>query len=601
MRSKRVTWLVGVLAFAFALTLSTRPAMAQATIGGQVTNAQTGDVIGNVRIVLVGTNVAVFTDEEGRFTIRNVPEGAVTLRAIRIGFQSGIQTLTVMAVGAPEVNFRLTRAVVSLDEIVVTATGQQRRRAVPNAITKIEATDVSQEVMPTNIGSLIQGRAAGVQIINASGTAGTAQQIRIRGSSSISLSNEPLLIVDGIRVENDESSTGFGTGGQQISRMNDFNPDDIESIEIVKGPSAAALYGTAAANGVIIIQTKRGRPGPPQWNFFTEQGVVKEHTNWPDNYRGLDATGSSCRLNDFGQGNCVQTEVQRANPLNSKNTRPFKDGNRRQYGLNVSGGTQDVSYYVSGEWETESGIFGLPQRTTDSIVALGGIIPDYAADPNRLKRANFRANVQANLGQKANIRVSTGFVSSDVWLPQNDNNITGMLPSGLLGRSDSTRARNAWGFFTPEEIFFIEGKQKVERFTGSLNLTWRPTFWLEGHATGGLDHTSRGDVRFQATGTGVNFSTRRQGDRSSDRTSIDQYSLDAGFTGQFDISDRINSKTAVAVQYNRRVFEQVQTLGQILAPGSGSNASASTQFIGEAFSETITLGALLPSHTSSYL
>ncbi len=461
MTYERGTWLVGALALALALPLSTRPALAQgATVSGEVTDAQTGDPIANVRIVLMGTNVAVFTDDEGRFTLRNVPAGEVTLRAIRIGYQSGSSTLMLVPAGAREADFRLTRAVVSLDEIVVTATGQQRRREVPNAITKVDAAEITSEVMPVNVGSLIQGRAPGVQIINGSGTAGTSQQIRIRGSSSLSLTNEPVLIVDGIWVDNGASSLGFGTGGQSASRMNDFNPDDIESIEIVKGPSAAALYGTAAANGVILIQTKRGRAGRPQWNFFTEQGIVKEVTTWPNNYRGLDAGGSSCRLNDAGQGNCTQAEVRTANPLQSKTTAPFKDGSRRQYGLNVSGGSQDVSYYVSGEWEQESGIFGLPAGTVDSILGAGGVIPDYAADPNRLRRANFRANLQASLGEKATLRVSTGYVSSDLWLPQNDNNVTGMLPSGLLGNSDSTSA-GGWGFYTPEEIFYIEGTQAI--------------------------------------------------------------------------------------------------------------------------------------------
>jgi hypothetical protein len=201
--------------------------------------------------------------------------------------------------------------------------------------------------------------------------------------------------------------------------------------------------------------------------------------------------------------------------------------------------------------------------------------------------------MQANLGQKANIRISTGFVSSDINLPQNDNNVTGMLPSGLLGATDSTRSRNAWGFYTPDEIFFIEGRQALERFTGSTQLSYRPTTWLELRGTGGIDFSNRRDIRFQATGTGPNFSTRRQGDRTSDATAIYRYTLDAGGTAQFDISPSISSKTSVGLQYFRDNLEQIETTGQVLAPGSGSQKSSSSQFIDEDFIEAKTLGIFI--------
>jgi hypothetical protein len=255
----------------------------------------------------------------------------------------------------------------------------------------------------------------------------------------------------------------------------------------------------------------------------------------------------------------------------------------------VNGGSENVQYFVSGEWEVENGIYGLPDRTRDSIISAGGVIPAYAENPNRLERGHLRANLQARLGEKADLRVSTGFVSSDVWLPQNDNNVLGMLPSGLLGGTDSTVV-GGWGFYTPEEVFFVETKQAVERFTSSINTSWKPTYWLEVHGTAGLDFSERRDFGFQATGTGPDFGTGRQGNRGSDRTSILRYTLDAGATAQFQLSNDLNSKTTAAVQYFRRNLEQTETTGEILAPGSGSNKSASNQFIDEDFAESITLG-----------
>ncbi|MFQ5550931.1 MAG: TonB-dependent receptor domain-containing protein, partial [Gemmatimonadales bacterium] len=129
-----------------------------------------------------------------------------------------------------------------------------------------------------------------------------------------------------------------------------------------------------------------------------------------------------------------------------------------------------------------------------------------------------------------------------------------------------------------------------DRFTGSGDLSWRPTYWLEGHATAGLDFTERRDIRFQATGTGPNFATRFQGDRISDSRTIYQYTLDVGATAQFQLSPTVSSKTTVAGQYFRTNVEQIETTGQILAPGAGSQKSASTQFIDEDFIESRTLG-----------
>jgi TonB-linked SusC/RagA family outer membrane protein len=591
---KRFVRMASAFAFVAAFFVATNEVHGQqtGTLTGRITDSQTGAPIQGARVLVVGTNIAVSSNDEGRFTLRNLSLGQVTIRAIAIGYESAVGVVTVAAAGTPELTFEVSRAVVSLDEIVVTATGETRKREVANSVSTIDASRVTEEVMPTDIGSLIQGRATGVQILATSGTAGTAQQVRIRGSSSISLTNDPLLVVDGIRVENAESSVGFGTGGQSISRMNDFNPEDIESIEIVKGPSAAALYGTEAANGVIVITTKQGRAGAPRWNAWVERGISQEITAWPDNYLGLSAAGTACRLNDAGQGSCVQESIRTANPLGSSRTAPFKDGNRQQYGLNVQGGSQDVTYYIGGEWEVENGVYGLPGATVDSILTAGGVIPSYAEEPNRIERGNLRANLQARMGEKADVRVSTGFVSSDTWLPQNDNNSLGMLPSGLLGGTDST-AGGGWGFSAPEEVFFIEGKQGLERFTGSVTTTWRPTTWLQGNLTGGVDHTSIRDIQFQATGTGPSSGTRRQGNRTSDRTTILRYTMDAGLSAQFQLSNSVSSKTSVALQYFRRNLEQTETTGQILAPGSGSNKSASTQFIDEDFAESRTLGTFI--------
>jgi TonB-linked SusC/RagA family outer membrane protein len=571
------------------------------TIAGLVTDRSNLEPLAGALVSVEGTEHEVLTSENGRYRISNLDPGTVTVRVKLIGFQALTRRVDVVAGRATTADFTLATGTVTLDEIVVTATGEARRREIPNAVTSIDASSVTEEVLPTDISSLIQGRATGVQIINSSGTVGSGSKIRIRGSSSISLSNEPLFVLDGVRINSDADDQTLGVGGQTISRLSDLNPDDIENIEVIKGPSAAALYGTASANGVVRITTKQGRVGPPRWNFYVEQGVIDEIATYPLNYRGIsaeldplaDGRPGSCRLNDISAGACTQTGMEVAAPLSVGATTPFERGQRQQFGVNVSGGTADVRYYVSGEYATEDGVYGLPDAVRDSIRGEGLDIPDFMDNPNSSRRASLRANLTTLLRENLTMSVSTGYVSADVRLPQNDNNVLGMLPSGLLGSSNVNNGQGGYGFFLPEEVFAIDAVQEVDRFTGSANFTWQPVEWLEARATGGLDFAARQDVVFQATGTGPDFGTRRQGDRTSDKANNYEYTLDFGATASTRVTDRISSRTSVGAQYFRSDFTEVLTTGQVLPPGAGSNQAAANQFIDENFIEAKTIGSFV--------
>src|SRR5438105_8127517 len=142
-------------------------------------------------------------------------------------------------------------------------------------------------------------RAPGASMRCPRGTRRGGRPDRASAARTLSLSNEPIIVVDGIRVENGatgQTATSIGVGGQTPSRLDDLSPEDVESIEIVKGPSAAALYGTDAANGVIQIRTKRGRPRPTKWTAFAEGGPLNDITAWPANYTSVTNTGAYCTL-----------------------------------------------------------------------------------------------------------------------------------------------------------------------------------------------------------------------------------------------------------------------------------------------------------------
>ena len=401
-----------------------------------------------------------------------------------------------------------------LDEIVTTATGEQRKLEVGNAVATIDAARIAEESPITEFGNLLSGRAAGVQVQKSGGTTGTGTRIRIRGSNSVSLSNEPLYYVDGIRMESGASSAtldigGFGQGaGAAPSRINDLNPEDIESIEIVKGPAAATLYGIQASNGVVRITTKQGRAGRARWNLYAEIGAVHDQNTYPINFNGRDSTQATgidegwdgfCTIQAELDGSCTQTAVTQFSPLDDPFTSPLKAGLRQQYGANVSGGTEQFTYYLSGDYENEDGVFRLPQFEEDSVREMRGTVPDYQLRPNTLERLNLRANLGANVSADADLQASIGYTSSDTRFVENDNSFETITGSGEASGSCRRTSIGA-GTSSPPSSSPNRNTQSVERFIGGLTGNWRPLSWLTTRATLGYDVTNRQDVQFWPTG-----------------------------------------------------------------------------------------------------
>jgi len=227
---------------ALAASLPCTAALAQESqLTGRVTDERTGDGIAGARVLLVGTSRIESTGQEGSYLFRGITPGEQRVRVLAIGFTAQVKPVTVVGGETDTLDFSMTPVPVQLDEIVTTATGQQSKLEIGNAVATIDAAKVAEESPITEFGNLIQGRAAGVQVLKSSGVVGTGTKIRIRGSNSVSLSNEPLYYVDGVRIDATSEDFAYNIGGQSTSRINDINPDDIENIEIVKGPSAAKI------------------------------------------------------------------------------------------------------------------------------------------------------------------------------------------------------------------------------------------------------------------------------------------------------------------------------------------------------------------------
>src|SRR5450759_1481350 len=367
---------------AFFWVASAGAAAAQTTLGtltGRVTDAAGGLPIVSANLIIVGTSAGTQTNGDGPYTIRGLAAGAVTVRLRRVGYAEKRVPVTVVAGRSTTLNIELTSIPITLSPMVTTATGEQRRIEVGNSIAQVSAAQVTETHAVTNVGDLLTSRAAGVLVISGTQT-GAGVRVRVRGTSSLSLSNNPIYVIDGIRVEGSTGSSTLSVGGTTPSRVGDLNPEEIENIEIVRGPSAATLYGTDAANGVIVITTKRGVAGKPQWTYYTEQTAITDRNDYPTAYRawrtGTSSTTSTqsntvqCFLTQQASGACVADSTTRYDLTADKQSTPFGRGYRTQQGLQVKGGTEAIRYFLHGEWESEQGVTKVPDFENSYICLL---------------------------------------------------------------------------------------------------------------------------------------------------------------------------------------------------------------------------------------
>src|SRR3954447_26295362 len=595
----RVHLLLGALLAGISLNLHAQ----QGSIAGKVSDAATGQPLEAARVVLAGPNRVETTGQDGQYTFRGVAPGRYLLRVLRLGYQPMGDTVQVAAGEIVAQNFAMTLAPVQLDELVTTATGQQSRLEIGNSIATIPAAQIAEEAPITEFTNLLSGRAAGVEVLKSSGATGTGTKIRIRGSNSVSLSNEPLYYVDGVRIDAQPNAYAYNIGGQSTSRINDLNPDDIENIEIVKGPSAATLYGIQAANGVVLITTKKGAAGKPRWNAFVEQGAVDDQNTYRTNYFGRSAdpnfdpaTGdaSGCTLLLQAQGDCVQSRIDTYNPLNDPAQRPLSAGHRQQYGLNVAGGTDAATYYLSGEYEGEVGVYKMRGFDFDSVSDItNGNIPQEQVRPNSLDKLSLRANATAKVASNADLQLSLGYLTSQLHLLENDNTLNSVIGSGD-GSGYPPDINRGW-YRVPAEIYAERNRQGVGRFTGGLTANWRPLGWLTTRATFGYDVTNRQDTQFWPTGE-INpsaYPTQNEGELDITRAQTSQLSVDLFSAASYQVSSAWSGRTAVGGQYFRNLNTSNFSQGRGLARGTESIFGSATTDASDDYAESRSAGGFV--------
>jgi TonB-linked SusC/RagA family outer membrane protein len=564
------------VALALVAALPATLAAQAGTVAGTVVSEATMRPLPGAQVVVEGTQRGTVADQAGRFILPGLTGQQVTLRVSMIGYRSVTRTV---AVGATDVRIGLTESAVALDEVVVTGTvGGTERRAIGNTVASIRARDVVDVAPIPNIQSLLNARAPGVIITPGTGQVGSGSQIRIRGSSSLSLSNTPLLYVDGVRVDNAQN-TGPVTqafNSSIISRINDFNPDDIESIEIIKGPAAATLYGTEAANGVIQIITRRGVAGAPTWDVTVRQGgnwFANADNRVPTNYWRNPATGEMQSIN------YAQTERARGNPL-------WRTGHTQNYNLGLSGGTTELRYHLSGFFDREEG-------------------PDW---DNDLRRAGGRVNLTVTPSSRISIAGSMGYTSADfslaceggcggtTWASYFSTPFhAGTNDPNRVQLEDGTDRRRGARSFVPEYYWNVTDRtQNLGRFTGSVQATHTPIDWFSHRLTFGIDD-SREDNQTLTEITDIyrEWSPTGTGGKDVGRREVNTTTVDYSGTFSFGLMPGLMSRTSFGTQYYNRLLKSMTATGSEFAlPGlrviNATNPDERGGF--ESFQETISLG-----------
>ena len=473
---------LAVLIVAGLSLLAAVPASAQnGRITGIVTDAQSGAPVGEVQVYVVGSTLGTLTRSNGRYLILNVPPGSYELRAERIGFQTVTESVDVPVDGTVTADFAMSTEALGLDEIVVTgAAGAARRREIGNAIAQINLTDIPER--EANVSDLLQAAAPGIQVIGGSSEPAQGKQIRLRGNSSVAMSNQPIIYVDGVRIMDDAfpvvATPGTGLGRPSlitVTPLDMINPNDIERIEVIKGSAATTLYGTEASAGVIQVFTKRGSAGAPVWTAEIQQG-----TGWmqPFGAPGGDFIQMEHYMRDawWGGGyeggqystDCV-TDDERWKGVNSSASGPCSFPGSvwfQNYLLSVRGGGEALQYFISGQFQDDS----------------------YVLANDELEKYNFRGNFTMTPVEDLQIQWNTGYTSQWLSGTPSGNNAEGIQLNAFR------QERNYVGSADPREIGKLleyEFDQRNERLNSGITLTYTPQARLTNRFTFGYDYSNQ--------------------------------------------------------------------------------------------------------------
>lgn len=489
---------VGTVLMAVLGMLATSVVLAQEFTGevrGTVKDKATGEPLVGANILVVGTNRGTTTNYEGAYSLKGLPPGQYTITARFVGYVRGHQTVQVVANQTVEANFALEQDVLRVDEVVVTGlSGEIPRAELGNAISKVSGESI-EKVVTTSVMDALAAKVPGLQTTRGGGTPGAGTYVTIRGRHTITGSSQPLYVVDGVIIDN--TTWQLGTT-QAANRGADINPNDIESIEILKGASASAIYGSRAANGVVLITTKSGKQAAPgkfaRINFTSSYTSEEMPHSWPlqrkygqripyvpyvpgstDSYAAYPLPPSSIPLTTRNRGG-GNRPLPADTPTYDHSRDIFRVGRMLENTLSISGGNPAFKYLVSGTFTKQ-----------DGIVLNSG-----------LDRKNIRANLSYTVLENLSFTSNSNYINALTDIPQDGSNTSGTLLSALRMppefntnpplENDGITQRRYAAYDNPVwSLQFNKQKSQLSRFIHSTGFDWDILSGLRVSGNVGLD------------------------------------------------------------------------------------------------------------------
>jgi TonB-linked SusC/RagA family outer membrane protein len=523
-----------MIGLAFGASGAFIPIQAQETgrIMGTVRASETQRPLAGAQVFVQGTRIGGLTNTEGRYLILNVPAGTQEVRVTIIGYSPGSMSVNITAGGAATADFALGETAVALEGIVVTGTAAEvRAREVGNALDAVTSHEI-ENIPVTNPENILAGRVPGLTVLQGNGQPGAGSTVRIRAQTTVSSTTDPLIYVDGVRIFHETVGT---QGGARlgISPLQDIAAADIERIEVIKGASAATLYGTEASGGVIQIFTKRGVSGSPIWSAEIGQGFNNQPAfdiggdPWDIFTKcGGEMYGISMQLNPL-PGQARYGENQKFRDVTCPASgRWFSNGGVERYSLSVRGGSGGLGYFVSVNYNDENGT--LPTQNA----RLGGL----------------RANLDFSPREDFKVQLNSAISIRDLSFVEDGNSLRGFLlnvgrgfSGNYLGRADDERCAGLAAdvrCFTNEYIWLDANNwTRADRFTTGLTIQHDATENLVNRLTVGWDYDQVDNKRWQEWGAILT----PLGNYANDITSHQKLSLDYAGTFSKPLAENLSS------------------------------------------------------------
>jgi len=525
-------WMLLVLVLAAAAPPTLAGQGGTASVTGRVVDSATAQPVSGARVSIVGTVTGTLTDRDGRYLLSGLPAGQHTLRVQRIGLALAEATVTLADGGTVTQDFVLSTAATLLSEVVVTGYGTTTRAEISGAVASVRGEDLKNTPL-AGVDAAIQGRAAGVQVIQNAGNPGAGITVRIRGSASISASNQPLYVVDGVPLIRDDFSQ-LDVGGQDITGVTGLNPDEIENIDILKDAASAAIYGSRASNGVVMITTRRGRSQPAQVNFnmyYGSQTVPtgnrwdllsgREYVEYMNEAAENDGYGAQY-FGDPNDPNLVNTDWQAV---------MFRTAPVTNLNASVTGGSDRVQYFVSGsQFKQEGVVFG-----------------------SGYDRQAARVNVDVSASSRLRLRTSLSLSRESHKRVENDDTINGVVTNAIAG-TPNIPVRNPDGTFTsiadglaysnPLAIAtYDEAESRGFRAFGNLEAAYEASSVVTLNARVGMDVLNLRDLRWLSPLVTGTYSSDVFGESIIGNTTANRYVIE-GFA---DVKPRVGDALTLGV------------------------------------------------------